>query len=67
MRCLWKILGITLWNLVQNTDDILERTGMVPVEELFQAETPPMVWPCLEDTYQPSPKTAAQVQAQWQE
>ena len=32
MRCLWDILGITLWNRVRNTD-ILARTGVLPVGE----------------------------------
>ena len=32
MRCLRNILGITLWNRVRNSD-ILERTGVLPVEE----------------------------------
>ena len=35
MHCHWDILGITLWNRVWNTD-ILERTGMVHVEELLR-------------------------------
>ena len=32
IRCLRDILGITLWNRARNTD-ILERTGVLPVEE----------------------------------
>ena len=32
MRCLWDILGVTLWEMRRNTD-ILRETGELPIEE----------------------------------
>ena len=62
MRCLWDIVGVTLWDMQRNVD-ILDETGELPIKEQ-QIEETPVVRTAVEDARPLTTEATAAVQTE---